>query len=390
MKVLVLGGGGIQGRTAVYDLTRSDGVEEVICADADPAAIGAIKDFTDMDKISAVKVDATDADQLFALCRKADVVIDLLPRQISEKACRAAIKAKVGLVFTNYGQAIRPLNAEAREAGVSIMPECGLDPGIDLVIYGEALRRFDEIHVINSYCGGFPERSACDNPLNYKISWTWEGVLSSCKRPGRAIRDGKEVEISAALQHESDLIHQIEFPGLGTLEAIPNGDAVFFTDLMGITSTVRETGRYSLRWPGWCEFWKPLKRLGFLDERPVPGFGCEVTPYRFMVNLLEPQLQYGDDEKDLVAMVNVFEGRMKGQRTRITWRLLIERDNRIGLMAMSQGVGYPASIVAQMIALGEISKKGVLSPTIDIPFRHFMDELGRRGIVMEEKTETLE
>ena len=78
----------------------------------------------------------------------------------------------------------------ARAAGVAIMPECGLDPGIDLVLYGMAREKFSELHLVNSYCGGLPEARAANNPLKYKVSWNWEGVLSSSKRDARAILDG--------------------------------------------------------------------------------------------------------------------------------------------------------------------------------------------------------
>jgi saccharopine dehydrogenase-like NADP-dependent oxidoreductase len=197
------------------------------------------------------------------------------------------------------------------------------------------------------------------------------------------------VDIPGSLQHDNPLIHDIEFPGLGRLEAVPNGDAVFFTDQLGVTGTLRETGRYSLRWPGWCAFWRPLKALGFLSEEPVPGLPEGVSPYRMLDKLLGPQLQYGEDEKDLVVMVNVFEGLMGGRHVRRTARLLIERDRRTGLMAMSQGVGYPASIAAQMIGSGEIAATGVLSPTRDVPYPAFMERLARRGVVMEEEEEEL-
>jgi saccharopine dehydrogenase-like NADP-dependent oxidoreductase len=126
---------------------------------------------------------------------------------------------------------------------------------------------------IKSYCGGFPEKSACTNPLNYKTSWIWRGVLSSTKRDSTFIVDGKRINIPGARQHDAANIHSVEFPGLGTLEAIPNGNAAFFTDRMGIADTIVNTGRYSLRWPGWAAIWRPLKDLGFLDETPVPGLG---------------------------------------------------------------------------------------------------------------------
>ncbi len=138
------------------------------------------------------------------------------------------------------------------------------------MIYGDAGRRFDSLTLVNSYCGGFPEKSACTNPLNYKISWIWRGVLSALNRDARVIKDGDVVDIPESTLYDPANIHMLDVPGLGPLEAYPNGDAVFFTDLLGVTSTIRDTGRYSLRWPGWCEFWRPMKETG-PDIRRICG-----------------------------------------------------------------------------------------------------------------------
>ncbi len=390
MKILVLGGCGIQGLTAISDLARSKNVESVLCADSQIKGLKRLKKVTDLSKVEPVAVNADDEASLIRLYQKADVVIDMLPRQLTETVCQAALKTGVSVVNTNYGYPIASLDDAAKAAGVAIMPECGLDPGIDLIIYGEARRRFDEINIINSYCGGMPEKNACDNPFNYKISWNWEGVLSSCTRDARAIKNGRILEISGAQQHETDLVHEIDFPGLGKLEAIPNGDAIFFTDLLGVTATITETGRYSLRWPGWSALWRPLKQLGFLSETPTDGLDGEVSPYQFMIKHLEPLLQYKDNEKDLVVMLNIFEGIAAGKPTRMTTRMIIERDLETGLMAMSKGVGFPASIVAQMIAADEITAKGVLSPIFDIPYQRFTERLAERGIMIEIVEERLE
>jgi len=385
MKVLVLGGCGVQGRTALYDLANNSDVKEVFCADIRFDDLGKIKDFVDMAKINPVKVDAGNSDELKNLFQQADVVIDLLPANFKGIVCNAAFATGTNVVNTNYSSPIAGLDSQAKAADVIIMSECGLDPGIDLIIYNRAMQYFDEIHVINSYCGGFPEKTACNNPLSYKVSWIWEGVLNSCRRDSRIIKDGQVFSIPGDDQHEARHIHTVDFPGLGSLEAIPNGDAVYFAELLGIRETIRDTGRYSLRWPGWSAFWHPLKQLDFLSREPVPGLPCEVSPHQFLSKFLEPKLQYEDDEKDLVAMVNIFEG-LRGQRkVRLTSRMLIERDLDTGLMAMSKGVGYSASIVAQMIARGEITDRGILTPTTAVPWQPFLKELTDRGIVIEEQ-----
>jgi lysine 6-dehydrogenase len=248
---------------------------------------------------------------------------------------------------------------------------------------------FDEVYKINSYCGGIPEKAACDNPINYKVSWNLDAVLKSQNRDATLVKNRKTIQIPAAHQHDNEFIHQIEFPGLGRLEAIPNGDAAYFCGLLNIEDKIIETGRYSLRWPGWCDFWNPIKQLGFLDDTPIKGLPCELTPNEFVAKLLAPQMQYKDDEKDLAVMLNEFEGLKDGQRILMTCSLSIERDLNTGLMAMSMGVAYPACIVAEMIVKGEIAKKGVLSPARDIPLGLFMTELKKRGIKIKDAFERI-
>ena len=389
MKILVLGGCGTQGRTALYDLASDAHVSEIICADIRFDELSKIKNFTNMEKITPAKIDARNKADLLDLYRKVDVVIDLLPKEFKTHVNDAALEAKIHVVNTNYMYDTQNLDQKAKEAGITIMPECGLDPGIDLVIYGDARNRFDSLSVVNSYCGGFPEKTACTNPLNYKLSWIWRGVLSSTLRDGRIIKDRQIIEIPGARQHDESFVHEIEFPGLGTLEAIPNGDAIFFTDRMGLTQTIANTGRYSLRWPGWSAFWRPLKELGFLSETPVQGLDGKVSPMDFMEKHLGPQLAYQDDEKDLVAMINIFEGKKDNKKMRFTSSMLIERDLETGIMAMSKGVAYTACIVAKMIAKEEIKEKGVLSPITHIPVAPFMKRLKKRGIVITEKMEEL-
>ncbi len=390
MKVLILGGCGIQGRTALYDLASDDNVSHIICADLQFDELSKIEAFTNMEKITTARIDAKDKLALLNLYEKVDVVIDLLPKEFKTHVNEMALEAKVHVVNTSYMYHPEALDKKAKEAGITIMPECGLDPGIDLVIYGDARTRFDSLSLINSYCGGFPEIKACTNPLNYKLSWIWRGVLSATMRDGRIIKDRQIIEIPGAKQHDEPFVHEIEFPNLGSLEAIPNGDAVFFTDRMGLTETIVNTGRYSLRWPGWSAFWRPLKKLGFLSENPVEGLEGTVSPMDFMEKHLGPQLAYQDDEKDLIAMINIFEGLQGNKKMRFTSSMLIERDLDTGILAMSKGVAYTACIVAKMIANGEIKEKGVLSPMTHIPVIPFMERLKKRGLVITEKMEELD
>ena len=318
MIVAVLGGMGLQGRAALLDLTRSKGVDKVLCADAVQSGdLGRLERFIDRSKIEMVPMDGSSKRDIVRVLKKgADVAIDLLPVQLMPLAFEAAIEAGVSLVSTNYAHTLKHLHQPALKAGMALMPECGLDPGIDLVICGQAAREFDEIHVINSYCGGFPEKKACTNPLNYKISWNWDMVLRSHKRPAVLIRDGRKVSLSAEEQHREDMITTIDFPGLGEVEAIPNGDTLAYTDLLGITKTVREAGRYALRWPGWSSLIRPLKQLGFLSEEPIDVGGCLVKVSLRSHQGINPVICRPDVEQILVRQARAAGARVGGAAQR--------------------------------------------------------------------------
>ncbi len=387
MNVLVLGGCGSQGRAALYDLSRNASVDRITCADIQPELVDSF-DFIDKSKIQMIRIDANDSNALASIMGQGfDVVLDFLPPECVRTVVEVAIKSGVNLVNTNYADSILDLDHAAKEKGIAIIPECGLDPGIDLVLYQYSLKYFDEVSKLNSYCGGIPEKAACDNPLNYKISWNIDAVLKSQIRDATLIADSECRYVPAKDQHKNEFIHHIEFPELGTLEAIPNGDAVRYAKLLNIENDLSETGRYTLRWPGWSAFWHPMKELGFLSDAPVKGSPGRVSPFELVAKLLEPQLQYKDSEKDLCVMLNKVEGVRRGERQILSCSLLIERDLSTGLMAMSMGVAWPACIAAEMIVKGEITRKGVLSPATDMPCDLFMNELNTRGISINETIE---
>lgn len=131
-----------------------------------------------------------------------------------------------------------------------------MDPGIDLILLGRALRSLDRVGGITTFGAGFPERAAPNNPLRYKVTWTVDGVLRPYRRAGRVIRDRVIVEIPETEMFASEHFHELELEGLGTLEAFPNGDALTYAGLLGIpASRLRSLGSYVLRWPGYCALW---------------------------------------------------------------------------------------------------------------------------------------
>lgn len=383
MKVLLLGVG-LMGKAALYDLVQSQDVTEILAADRDIDGLKQyLADKPYGTKVCAFQVDGTRIENIADLmARDIDVAIDLMPTFFKDNVAAAAVATNVHLVNPFYPTPeFERLSPEAAAKGLTILGEWGMDPGIDLLLLGEAARQFDELEQVVTYGAGFPEPSAADNPLQYKITWTFEGVLRSYYRAGRVIWDGELIEFGAADMFHPQYLHEVNIEGIGTLEAFPNGDALRYAEVLGLDlSKIRKLGRYVLRWPGHGAFWKKLADLHFLDEESLIVDGVPVDRRRFLVALIEPQLQYRAGERDVVVARIDLMGKIAGTRYRALYQCLDFRDLNTGFSAMARTVGFTASIGAQMIGTGKIRKRGLLSPLCDLPYDLVVHELGKRGI----------
>lgn len=383
MNVLLLGTG-MQGRAALHDLARSPDVTRLVAADQDLERLRVFvgeRGWTD--RVECRHIDAGDAAALDRLLADGfDVVVDLLPVPFIALVAGAAVRARVHYVNTFYTTPeLRTLAPEAAAVGVTLLPELGLDPGIDLVLLGDMVRGLDEVTGVLSYGAGLPEPAAAGNPIRYKVSWTFEGVLRSYCRAGRVIRNGQVVAIGEREQFLPEHLHPVDVEGVGPLEAFPNGDAVSYAEMLGCNpSRLRMAGRYTLRYPGHAAFWRPLVALGLLDDEPVTVGGTDVSKRTFLAAALAPHLQYGPSERDLAIIRVEVEGRAGGRDRRLMRQVIDRRDLETGLTAMSRTVGFAASIGAHMIVQGLVRRRGLASPVSDVPCQPFVDALARRGV----------
>jgi saccharopine dehydrogenase-like NADP-dependent oxidoreductase len=382
--VLVIGAG-IQGRAAIQDLERSADVDRVIGADLDRHGVEQYLGAIGAKKTEAAEVDVRDAAQLRRLMSSGvAVAIALVPAQFETAVAAAAIEAGIHLVTTNYAASVESLDGAARAHGVTIVPEAGFDPGIDLLIVARAVSEFDRVEILNSYGSGIPAPECRDaNVLRYKISWSWPGVLAAYWRPARVIVKGAELVAARDEIFRPAWRHDLAVEGVGALEAFVNGDAVGVAERAGIRGTVQTAGRYTLRWPGHCEFWEKIARLGLLDDTPDADGGR--SPRDFLRRHLEPQLQYGPTERDMIILRVDVAGTKDGRRRGRRYELIDYRDLRTGMLAMSRAVGYPASVVAQMVLSGGLRRPGVASPIRDVPAGPFFEALAERGIRIVER-----
>jgi len=384
--VLVLGTG-LQGRAAVEDLERAPGVGRIIAADLRVNGLEAALRALGASRTDVVRLDASDEAALRRAVSDPEValVIQLLPVTFDAAVCRAAVDAGKPLVTTNYAHELGEAGERARGAGVTLMPEAGFDPGIDLVMTARAIRQFDEVESVISYGTGIPAPECRHaNVLEYKISWSFAGVLRATARSARILASGSDVTIPSGDIFRPEWVHTIDVDEVGTLEAFPNGDAVAIAASYGRLPGLRHTARYTLRWPGHSAFWLKMVGLGLLDD-DTPAPGLEVSPREFLRRHLEPRLHYGPGERDLAYLRVEAIGRRHGARSAVRLELAGYRDLETGLLGMNRLVGYPASIVAQMILDGRIAHAGVGRAASHIPGDEFLDELAKRGIRFVER-----
>jgi saccharopine dehydrogenase-like NADP-dependent oxidoreductase len=389
MKALVFGLG-LQGKAVIHDLEHSDAVSEIVAADIAVEEAQGYVGRKGYRKVRVVQVNASDAKALEQLIHESRprVLVCMLPPDFQPRLARAAVEAGVPYVSSSYTGSLIDLDSRAREKGVAILPEMGMDPGIDLILGRLAVDELDVVHGMRSYGAGLPE-PACsgDNPIRYKITWTFEGVLKAYMRPARFLRDGKEGTIPGGRIFRPEHGHLLEVPGVGAMDAYYNGDAIRYIDIFGLGPELREMGRFAMRWPGHNSFWDAMAALGFLDEAATRIGDCEISPRRFVAEHLAPRLQFRDSERDMVV-VRVEAWGMKNQKPRrVAYDLIDYRDLATGLFAMNRTVGFTASIAAQLIVTGQIRKPGVLSPARDVPAPEVLRELEKRGMQVSRRVE---
>ncbi len=389
MKVLLLGIG-LQGKAVIHDLEQSVMISEIIAADLNISDTEQYLKRMGYSKTRAVQLDVALEPDLAKTFTAMDVraVVCMLPIELALTVAKAALEAGIPFVSSNYTYQLKELDALAKEKGGIILPEMGLDPGIDLIMGRLAVEQLDEVHGLYSYGGGIPApECAADSPVKYKISWIFDRVLAVYTREARCIKNGEVFIIPGNEIFYPENVHEIEFAGIGPVEAYPNGDAERYVEIFGLGKGLKEMGRFALRWPGHSRFWRKMVALGLLDDTPVQIGDAEISPRSFLTRYLTPRLQYGKNERDLALLRVEAWGLKNGRKVKVTYDMIDYRDPESGLFAMNRTVGFTSAIGALMILSGQITLTGVLSPVRHVPPDVFIRELEARGIHIDYKIE---
>ncbi|KAF2795308.1 Saccharopine dehydrogenase [Melanomma pulvis-pyrius CBS 109.77] len=398
---------------------------------------------------SAISLDVDDAAALDAEVAKVDVAISLIPYTHHATVIKSAIRNKKNVVTTSYvSPAMLELDAAAKEAGITVMNEIGLDPGLDHL---SAVLTIDEVHKAGgkilsflSYCGGLPAPEASDNPLGYKFSWSSRGVLLALRNAASFYKDGKIVEVEGpALMAEAK--PYFIYPGYAFV-AYPNRDSTPYKERYNIPEA-QTIVRGTLRYQGFPEYIKALVDIGFLSDEPkdflkagttrawkdatakIVGAASdkeediisaisskasfasaeeksrildglrwiglfssqEITPRENPLDTLcatlEEKMQYEEGERDFVMLQHRFEIENKDGSKVTRTSTLADYGDPKGYSAMAKLVGVPCAVAVQQVLDGTIKEKGILAPMSPEICRPLLKTLTEKyGIVFKEKT----
>jgi len=436
-KVLILGAGLVARPLVRYLLDQPDTEVEV----ASRTVSKAVRLIDNHPQGIAKELNLKDEESLRKEISSADIVISMVPYAFHPRVAKYCIDYQKHMVTTSYvSEVMRELDVEAKRAGIIILNEVGLDPGIDhmeaMRIIHEVEEKEGDIESFTSYCGGLPAPEANTNPFGYKFSWSPIGVLLAGKNSAQFLRDGKRIFVPPENLFENYSIVNIE--GLGKFEGYPNRNSLPYIDLYGIEST-KTMLRGTLRNKGWCSTLKKIVDIGLLDQREENWSG--LTYRDFLRKLMkEPEekdlkkalglflniagdsdiigrfewlgllsdeplplekgsaldilgakmlekLQYEEGERDMIILQHTFIAAYKdGRKEKIT-STLIDFGIPHGDTSMARTVGLPAAISTRLILEGKIDQTGVHIPVTPEIYTPILAELKELGIVFKEKKE---
>ena len=374
MKILVLGSGRM-GLGAAYDLAHNSDAESITVADLDFARARAVVDTVKSAKLRAAQIDVTNEAEVVSLMRGHDAAISCVVYHHNLRLARAAIEARVNFCDLGGNNSVvdseLALDEEARAAGINIIPDCGLAPGMVSVLAAHGAARFAELAEIHIRVGGLPQNPK--PPLDYQIVFSVEGLINEYVERARVIRDGKIVEVDSMTETE-----RLNFPApFGEMEAFQTsgGTSTLPESFLG---RVRELDYKTIRYPGHCEKFKTMIDLGLTASEALEIDGARVAPRRVLGEMLLRRLPA--DEPDAVLIRLEFRGKMDDRQHALRYDIIDYFDEQTGLSAMMRTTAFPASVIAQMMARGETLQKGATPQERCIPPSAFTAELEARNI----------
>jgi len=366
------------GKALAYDLCKHGNCKNMTVTDMDEKRVKELKNwlvqnFPDND-LEGVVLNIEDKEKVRELFQEHDTVISAVWYRYN--AMLAELAVQEGCNFCDLGgnndvvSKELALDASAKEAGVTIVPDCGLAPGMIAVLAKDAFERLGNIDTLELRVGGLPQDPT--GPLNYMLIFSVHGLINEYVEPAVLIKNGNKV-----VRPSLDDVEELEFPEpFGKMEAFnTSGGTSTLPDTY--SDRVRNLNYKTIRYLGHCRYMRALYDLGFMSSEPVGEGDGALVPRDFLSRFFERTLPKGGKDVTLLR-VNAIAGERK-----LRYQMIDRFDEGTGLTSMMRTTSFPTSIIAQMITDGTIEKRGSLTPERCVPTDQFMKELAKRNINIE-------
>ena len=353
MKKYVIIGSGRQGTAAAYDIVRFSSPESLTIIDLNLKNLNKcksiIKKLTEFD-IDIIKLDINDRESLLKSLKGADIFLSSVPYPLNPYLTDIAIQSKTSMVdlgghTDNVIKQLKRSN-EAKDAGITIVPDCGMGPGMNVSMALLSMEGFDEVNEVRVWDGGLPQNPI--PPWNYNLFFNIQGLTNEYDGNAYFIRDGKVVEVPCF-----EDLEKLEFANsIGVLEAAvtSGGLSTMPWTFEGKLSLLENK---TLRYPGhWSEM-IAYRQLGLFSEDRIDFNGIKISPREFYHSLLEPKI-YNHNPIDVCIMRTQSVGQLNGQKRIKTIDCIESYDAESGFLAMEQWTGYHASMVMKHIMDGKV------------------------------------
>jgi len=377
--MLVLGAG-LQGSACAYDLLQNPEVSQVRLADLRFDHLPEFLKPHSGPRLIPTTLDVRDHDAVLAVMRESDAVMSAIPYYFNLPLAECAVEA--GVHFCDLGGNTeivfqqKSLAERAAAKGLTIVPDCGVAPGMVNILAEHGIRQLDSVASVRIYVGGLPQNP--QPPLNYQVVYSLEGVLDYYTTRSWVLRDGQRTQVTALSEREP-----IEFPApVGTLEAFHTAGGLS-TMAFRYEGVIPEMEYKTLRYPGHAEIMHTIRELGLLDLEPVDVKGIKVAPRDVFLTVVGPKLTKAKGP-DLLALRVTVRGTKDGRPAERRFDLVDRYDETHGISAMMRTTGYSLSITGQMQVRGQVGPPGVWTPDECMPAEAYIAELRARGIELRE------
>jgi lysine 6-dehydrogenase len=383
MKAVVLGSG-MMGRAIAFDLSRFSQFEDILLVDNDKHVLTSARTFLKETTVETEQIDAENLNAVKILFRDVDVAISALPYRFNFSLAKIAVRTTTHFVDLGGNNSIvaaeRRLSPQAKQKGVTIIPDSGLAPGLVSIITKDIVDTLDTVDTINLRVGGLPVHP--QGPLNYQIVFSPYGLINEYVEDALVLDHGKILKKKSMTELET-----LRFPQpFGTMEAFLTSGGV-----STLPTTYKKKIGYldykTIRYPGHCEKINTLLALGLGSETRIEMKGYQVSPRDVLVSLLQKHVPTAGE--DVILLKVLSQGTKNGKHVSREYLIIDYYDSAQQMTAMMRTTGFPVSITAQMIENGIIKDRGVFCPEEIIPPRVFFQELKKRNIPLIVRTRSV-